>query len=64
MLGRVTVREMLYCLCDEISAEGLLDQVLQQSSNVHSLEVLVKRRKETLVNQITRHRTVTHAAMT
>ena len=53
-------REVLYCYCDEKSAEGSFGwgTTLKQYRNVYSLKV------EAQVNQITRHGIVTHAAMT
>ena len=45
--------------------KGLLDQACTAAKwnrNIYSLEVLVERHSQ--VNQITRHGTVTHAAMT
>ena len=56
--------EMLYCRCDERSTEGpfwwFSISAAKQNWNIYSFEVLVKRQ----VNQITRHRNVTRAAMT
>ena len=47
IFGQVTVREVLWCHCEEISADGLFGSGTdhEQSKKVQSLEVFVKRHR-------------------